>query len=975
MTVGRRKVLKGLAALGAGGVAAGALGEERAAGPGLPEPVRSPEVGGTAPSPTVKVTEDLYRAEFASTYGDGESHGYAYHCVNCQGNCAWEVWTDASGKVTRENQSASYPQIAPGVPDANPRGCNKGVQHSQVMYEADRLLHPMRRAGKRGEGRWQRISWDEAITEVATHLYETMLEKGPAGNYVHMGSGMLSEARAASVKRLGTLLGAVRPYIASYVGDNFPGPGLVYGEGNLGVTYDFFFQTDLAVFWGCNPNTSRIPDAHYLWEGKYNGAKIVVITPELNSTAIHADLWVPVRPGHDGHLALSIMNRIVALRLYRESFLKKFTDLPLLVRTDTKELVRLADVDLSDPRFEKDSAARFASSEERRHEVFLAWNLVSEKATALPGCEGSTVETLRLEDIDWKIDPALSGTYRLRMKDGKEVAVTPAFTLFRQELLAFSPEKVQKLTGVHPSVVDTLAKDLVRSRKAVLTLGFAIGKHFNGLLSQRAIASLGALLGKLGPEGGLNTENEWSITGLSGLSGFEGRYTHRFASGFVSEFMMGDGFASPETAFQDEDFKRATGKGRDEYVKEVSAAVARTEGDAGEKKGKPWWKEAETFLLFADARFRRNKGRYRDAFLEKARFVAYGDFRMSDFATWADVLLPCSSHYEVWDLRTNPGYHRFANVAVPPANLAPVGEAKSEWEISTLVAEKMQAIALERYAKTKEERFLKIPDATHTQAGFHAMDRLVEEFTAGGTLRTDRDAVTWALEHVDQFKPNDARSMVERGGFLRLNEKAGKSSPLYPDRPYSTFENNLYLTQRFETTSGRLTFYVDHPLWIASGANVPTAREPLASRKFPLLLMTPHARWSIHSTYKTSPILLRLQRGKPAVMINPEVARKRGIEDGDEVRVWNDLGEAFLMARVAPSCPRDALLLEHGWEPFLYRGKKGHNALVGSMLNALEVSDGWGHLKFGTTWDGNQHAYDGTVDVEKAPATASGGRS
>src|SRR5512138_2000028 len=304
MSIGRRKALKSLLALGASGAAARALAGEGAAPPPPEEPF--------GPHGTARSTEDLYREEFAATYGDGEAHGYSYHCVNCQGNCAWDVWVDADGRITRENQSASYPSLAPDLPDANPRGCNKGAQHSQVVYEADRLLHPMKRAGARGEGKWKRISWDEAITEVATRLYETMLEKGPAGNYVHMGSGMLSEARAASVKRLGTLLGAVRPYIASYVGDNFPGVGLVYGEGNVGCTYDFFYGTDVAVFWGCNPNTSRIPDAHYLWEGKYNGSKVVVVSPEFNATAIHADLWVPVRPGYDGHLALSILNRILA---------------------------------------------------------------------------------------------------------------------------------------------------------------------------------------------------------------------------------------------------------------------------------------------------------------------------------------------------------------------------------------------------------------------------------------------------------------------------------------------------------------------------------------------------------------------------------------------------------------------------------------------------------------------------------------
>ena len=960
MTVSRRSLLKSLVALGAGSAAARALGRD---GDGATVPPGAP----AAPAePAASATEAAYRKEFAATYGDGENHGYAYHCVNCQGNCAWDVWTDADGRITRENQSASYPAIAPDVPDANPRGCNKGVQQSQILHEADRLLHPMRRTGARGEGKWKRISWDEAITEVATRLYETMLETGPAGNYVHMGSGMLSEARAASVKRLGTLLGAVRPYIASYVGDMFPGVSVVYGEGNLGCTYDFVYGSDVALFWGCNPNTSRIPDAHYLWEGKYRGAKIIVVTPEYNASAIHADLWVPVKPGYDGHLALSIVQRLVATKRYSEPFLKQFTDLPLLVRTDTKQLVRLHDVDLTDPRFDRKSAETFATDHEKHHEVFVAWDRNQKKVVALPGCEGSTVDTLRLADIGWKIDPALDGKYRIRLVGQGEVEVEPAFASFARELRSYAPEKVARLTGVHPSVVERLAKELSGSRVAIVHLGFAVGKHFNGMLSQRAVASLTAFLGKLGPFGGLATENEWSISGLEGLSGFAGKYTHRFASGFVSEFMLGNGFADVDRAFDEADVKRATGTSRAAYATQLKEQIEASAGDAGEKKGKPWWKEVETFLVFADARLRRNKGSYKQAFLDKAKFIAYGDFRMSDFATWADVLLPCTTSYEAWDLRTNPGYHRFANVCVPPANLKRVGEVKSEWEISTLIVEKMEALAKARHQATGDERFVKIPDATHAKEGFHAMDRLVEEFTQGGKLRTDRDAVEFALEHVDQFKPNTARTMVERGGFLVLNEKAGKTSPLYPDRPYNSFENNLYLHQRFETVSGRLTFYVDHPLWIAAGAQVPKATEPIHPRRFPLLLMTPHARWSIHSTYKASPTLLRLQRGEPCVMVNPKTASAKGIADGDRVRLWNDLGEIRVQAKIATGVPPGAVVMEHGWEPFQYRGRKGHNAIIGDMLNLLEVSDGWGHLKFGTNWDGNQHAYDSTVDIGKA---------
>jgi len=334
-------------------------------------------------------------------------------------------------------------------------------------------------------------------------------------------------------------------------------------------------------------------------------------------------------------------------------------------------------------------------------------------------------------------------------------------------------------------------------------------------------------------------------------------------------------------------------------------------------------------------------------------------------AVFADVLLPCKTPYESWDLRTNPGYHRYANIAYPSPTLKPVGEAKSEWEIATLLVKKLEALAVARFKATGDRKQIEITDKTHTQEGVRRLDELVKDFTKDGVLGTDKQAVEYALEHVDQFKPNTLQSLYERGGFLQLNEKAGKSSPLYKDRPYNTFENQLYLHQRFDTLTGRLTFYVDHPAWIAANAHVPTAKPPIRPSRHPFVLMTPHARWSIHSTYKTSPLLLRLQRGKPCVAINPEVAKARGIADGDTIKMFNELGEVRLMAKVSPSCPPDALVLEHGWEPFMYDQKKGHNLLVGDMLNLLELTDGWGHLKFGTNWDGNQHAYETTMDIAK----------
>ncbi|MEK7246198.1 MAG: molybdopterin-dependent oxidoreductase, partial [Pseudomonadota bacterium] len=195
--------------------------------------------------------EDFYRKEFAATRGDAQ--GYAFHCSNCQGNCAFRVFAK-DGIVTREEQLAQYPQINLDIPDPNPRGCNKGTIHSQAMYEKDRLLYPLKRAGTRGEGKWQRITWDQALAEIAEKVVDTLAKDGPGGLMLYTGTGILSQGRRAGPLRLGSLLGAIRLYPSSAVGDMFTGATLAYGIPNVGTSLDAWFEMDYIVLWSFNPN-------------------------------------------------------------------------------------------------------------------------------------------------------------------------------------------------------------------------------------------------------------------------------------------------------------------------------------------------------------------------------------------------------------------------------------------------------------------------------------------------------------------------------------------------------------------------------------------------------------------------------------------------------------------------------------------------------------------------------------------------
>lgn len=194
------------------------------------------------------------------------------------------------GVVTKEAQYALYPQVNLKIPDFNPKGCNKGAQHSQSMYEKDRLLYPM----KREKDGWKRVSWNEAVEEIALKIWEYIKDEREK-IAVYEGKGFLAEGRAMACSRFASFLKAFK-IESSYKKDDTP--------------YESLYGADTIILWGTNPNVTKISDAHFIWESKYNGAKVIVITPEFNSTAKFADIWVPIRVGSDDILAKAILKEM-----------------------------------------------------------------------------------------------------------------------------------------------------------------------------------------------------------------------------------------------------------------------------------------------------------------------------------------------------------------------------------------------------------------------------------------------------------------------------------------------------------------------------------------------------------------------------------------------------------------------------------------------------------------------------------------
>ena len=589
----------------------------------------------------------------------------------------------------------------------------------------------------------------------------------------------------------------------------------------------------------------------------------------------------------------------------------------------------------------REDTESFALSDLRKDskdDVFYCWDEASGKAAIMPGAQGHFKKTLRLGALR----PALTGRFEVKGHDGKMIPVTTVFEKVRAEAEKYSPEKTQAQTGVPPALAYKLAREYAAAHEPGLTIGFSLHKYTWGILACWAQALFCALTG----HDVVDTEHQWSLGGLGPLTSPK---PARFESGFLGEWFSGRMWETFERHYAGEEFKQRTGITPDDLVK----LAERSRAD----KWHTNYSLPKIRILFADNMFRRNKSseHYKKAVLDATELYVNVNFRMDSSAELADYVLPAISHYEGWDIRGEVGYHRYANLTVPPPGLRPIGETKAEWEICRLLAEHIEAKAKRRGLGQIEDPAFSVEKDGKKVPVTRDLDTLVFDFTLQGKLNTDKDVVKWQIENVPAFKPWKFEDAVERG-FIVLNSNAGLTSPLYADKPYRSFEEQFYLKRPYPTLSGRQQFYIDQEVFAKLGCSVPTAREALHPSKFPLKFYSPHTRWGIHSTWRSNKYMLRMQRGVPHLNLNPRDAAQRGIQDGDTVRVFNDVGEFRAMAKLMPSLRPGTLMMDHAWEPHQFHKRLGMDAPVAGLLSPLELVGGWGHRKCGEEWEGNQLA-------------------
>lgn len=242
---------------------------------------------------------------------------------NCGGRCVIKAHVK-DGVVIRlstdeEIDDPRSPQI---------RACVRGRAYRQTFFHPDRLKYPMKRVGKRGEGKFERITWEEAIETIASETKRIKEQYGPASRYINYAWGYNATIQAQNLgKRLLALDGGFLDFYNSYsTAQTSTATPYTYGTGSTGNTPDDLVNSKLIILWGHNPAETIFGTLmYYLRRAKEAGAKIIAVDPRYSDTAIAmADEWIPILPGTDNAMMDAMAYVMVTENLHDQEFLDKY---------------------------------------------------------------------------------------------------------------------------------------------------------------------------------------------------------------------------------------------------------------------------------------------------------------------------------------------------------------------------------------------------------------------------------------------------------------------------------------------------------------------------------------------------------------------------------------------------------------------------------------------------------------------------
>ncbi|MBI4483555.1 MAG: molybdopterin-dependent oxidoreductase, partial [Acidobacteria bacterium] len=450
------------------------------------------------------------------------------------------------------------------TPHWSPRGCEKGLTVHRRQYGPYRLKYPLIRKGwkqwaddgfpeltaenraryrfdSRGRDELLKTSWQDAYDYIARGLVhiakkysgeegarrlreegypEEMIEPlhgaGTGTIKCRGGMGLLGVIGKYGLYRFSNMLALLDTHVRTvepkealggrnwsnytWHGDQAPGFPFVHGLQASDVDFNELSFSKLHIQCGKNLVENKMADSHFFNTLMERGAKIVTIAPEYSPPATKSDYWIPIRPETDAALFLGITKILMDEKRYDEQFLRKFTDLPLLVRTDTLKRLKPQDVipGYRNPDISQGPSVKLHGlTPQERDKVgdFVIWDLKSK-----------SIVPLTRDDVGDKLDargltPALEGRFSVKGVDGKEIEVLPLFEMYKIHLKDYDLDSVHEITHAPKELILRLARDIAAIQPVAIHIGEGINHWFHATEANRAFYLPLMLTGNVGKPG------------------------------------------------------------------------------------------------------------------------------------------------------------------------------------------------------------------------------------------------------------------------------------------------------------------------------------------------------------------------------------------------------------------------------------------------------------------------------------------
>ncbi len=319
-------------------------------------------------NPQARQWEEFYRNRWQHDNVVRSTHG-----VNCTGGCSWQVYVK-DGIITWEMQQVDYPLLEKGLPPYEPRGCQRGISASWYVYSPIRVKYPYargvlldfwrdaRQSGKspveawqsivedeakrkriqkaRGKGGFRRTHWDEVLEIVAAATLYTAKKHGPDRVFGFSPIPAMSYLSYGAGSRFLQLFGGVNMSFYDWYADLPNAFPEIWGDQTDVCESADWYNSKYIVSMGANLNMTRTPDVHFVSEARHEGAKFVVIAPDLSQVAKYSDWWIPVKAGQDTAIWMAV-NHVIIKEYYADrqvpyfiNYLKENTDMPFLIELE-----------------------------------------------------------------------------------------------------------------------------------------------------------------------------------------------------------------------------------------------------------------------------------------------------------------------------------------------------------------------------------------------------------------------------------------------------------------------------------------------------------------------------------------------------------------------------------------------------------------------------------------------------------------